>query len=244
MNKIERQVNQNDEPTETTASTARASRTKPTTLQRPDSRGDRTDTGIHSGQALETNEEEYNFPTKPGWRSEESLNCTICTFYGRPYSDIKNRKEWESHLRKLHGAWGTRDSGSGIQRDIKPCVTACIWICSVCREEYYYPTDGKSHGGPEVRSFDRRFGFAYCRQGKYPSHKRALGKIDGHRGPVLHYHSGMRVSEEQEQTDPSLVPFLSSKKERKPKSREHTSNKAGSIEGTRVQRASRKDRMG
>ncbi len=93
--------------------------------------------------------------------------------------------------------------GSTKPRDI--CGGWCRWVCSTCGQVKQYRSSGVTHGGPPVRALDRRYGLAYCDGSSYPKHKRAFGRMDGARGPLLFYHEDSPNPPQPTQDDPKIV---------------------------------------
>lgn len=185
----------NDESTKA-RSTSRVHRAQPAIAQGPSDRSPEPDLGLPDGQDVDA----IHHATKV---------CVLCD-----YEEFTGtRQEFDQHLHTAHA----RGWNSNRVPQFDPCVSHCRWLCSVCGAEAWFPAAPDKHGGPVRRSFDRRFGFHNCRYGKYPNHKRAIGKIDGMAGPVVFYHEGMTFSPEQEQDDPTLIPFLPKTKTKEPK---------------------------
>lgn len=150
--------------------------------------------------------------------------CGLCTFNGVD-TEFSTQTEFWAHLKESHP--------KPTREEFVPCETHCRWICSACGAESWYPvTQEGMHGGPPTRSFDRRFAFGFCREGKYPSHKPAVGLIGNSRGPVIKYHEGVTFSEQPVQDDPSLGPFIK-KPERKSSAHSSTKRTGGIRRATR-----------
>ena len=186
----------NDESKEATVA-RRASRAQPPSLPGPAPILSGTPDRVPDGQVLDGGVAEHDT------LNYKRRGCTLCDLDGVNYDEFQSGTEFKAHLRTKHS--GRVDN----LRDRIPCVTHCTWVCSVCGQESFYPVrEPGVHGGPTQRSFDRRFGFSTCLPSRYPDHKRVAGRIDGSRGPVVHYHEGLTFSEQPEQTDPGLARFL------------------------------------
>lgn len=148
-----------------------------------------SDSGLRDGASVDASVAEHDQRTGDEW------TCAAC-----PGEYFEGRAGFLAHLPRVHPT--RKDDG------VEPCVNLCVWLCSVCGKKTYWPTDGTTHGGPPARSYDRRFGFSVCEGSRYPGHKRAIGTIDGARGPVVLYHEGLTFSEQPEQDDPTVVAFL------------------------------------
>lgn len=189
----------NDEPTEGRAS-RRASRTKPASnsapVPGPDPSDDLPTDGLRPWETVDPVQE---------WKEDHP--CVLCRTY-----IPEGRLDFEAHIRRSHGA--AAQDARAIEERV-PCKTHCTWVCSVCKAEYHYRVSERgTHAGPPNRSFDRRFAIGYCRDARYPEHKRAFGKIDGAAGPVILFHEGLVFSPQPEQDDPSLKEFIKVKKPR------------------------------
>lgn len=192
----ERTSDQNYEP-QTTRATHRAGRAKPENVSGLDPSDDLPADGLRPWETVNPIQE---------WR--ESHPCVLCRNFVP-----QGRQDFEQHIQQVHGE---DDKSARKVKERTPCKTHCTWICSVCKAEYYYPVvERDTHGGPTNRSFDRRFAFVYCRHGRYPSHKRAIGKVDAASGPVVFFHEGLVFSPQPEQDDPSLKEFIRVKKPKK-----------------------------
>ncbi len=108
----------------------------------------------------------------------------------------------------LEGYWKHAEAAHNKSNPTSPkdiCGGWCLWLCSICKKEKRWRSRGVMHGGPTKRLLDRRFGLAYCDGSSYPKHKRAYGRGDGARGPVVFYHEGTSNPSQPVQDDPSIV---------------------------------------
>ena len=142
---------------------------------------------------------------------EDLRDCLAC-------GESTTKSGWYAHLIKAHP---TRHGDSFVPKGYYGCKTGaefwlplratkgpCKWICSICKEPRFYWGEDNKHGGPWQRLIDRRYGLDICLHGRYPNHKRYLGKIDGARGPSVFYHEGAPNPEQPVQDDPALTPFI------------------------------------
>lgn len=185
---------QPDDESKTEADARGALAEDPRAAQGPSDPDDRPSDGLSDGSVLADDE----------W---SEFRCRVC---GADVTGYR-KAQFDAHLRS-DACRSSRPAPS--PDDGRDCVAFCTWVCSVCGKESRWGVEEGSHGGPRHRSFDRRFAFATCPESRYPSHKRYLGKIDGARGPVVHYHKGLTFTAQPEQDDPSLAPFLVTKQKK------------------------------
>lgn len=142
-------------------------------------------------------------------------DCTICG-----ERDIE-KSAFAKHIAKNHprknagipvGYYGCKSGAGFFGREFTK--GPCKWLCSFCGKEKWFFGKDNTHGGPDQRLLDRRYGLAYCESARYPDHKRYLGKVDGASGPVVFYHDGAPNPPQPYQEDPKVLALIEKGKPR------------------------------